>query len=425
MSSRIEPRTGVRAAKLFVSCWLLYSVHWAPYIIREHFPAIAVAEHGTLNVERFHGWTEDIFRGPNGGVFINNNPGASIAGATALVVARPVLYAIERWNLSHPAPVSPAVIREEKAVALSVEQRQDMLFLAVAFFTVALVMAPASASAAAFLAVRLAQAGVSAPRAAAAALLYAFGTPVFFRTAYLNHNLLVAQAGLIAFLLLYDAARRPVALRSCWFAGMLAGFAVLCDYSGLLLLAAAGLYSVARAEGRGRLRRLALYAAGAAPFLLGLLAYQWTAFGNPFLPSQQYMTAVPLTSQGYRGFGRPDPALLLANFFDPRFGLFVYCPLLGLAFAAPFLRRVPHRLPRRETIFVLAYFGAFVLFCAANRYSWLQPSTGFRYLVSAVPGLLLLSLQALQVFPAWLRFLVAVSTTLHAWAIAMTHQHHA
>jgi hypothetical protein len=65
------------AVRVFLTCWLLYTVFWTPWIVREHFPAIALAESGHLNVERYLGWTEGIFPGPRGGAYINNNPGGS------------------------------------------------------------------------------------------------------------------------------------------------------------------------------------------------------------------------------------------------------------------------------------------------------------------------------------------------------------
>jgi hypothetical protein len=38
-------------------------------------------------------WTEDIFSGPRGGAYINNNPGASLTGAVPLLLLRPILAA--------------------------------------------------------------------------------------------------------------------------------------------------------------------------------------------------------------------------------------------------------------------------------------------------------------------------------------------
>ncbi|HEY7335061.1 MAG TPA: hypothetical protein VH639_09270, partial [Bryobacteraceae bacterium] len=53
--------------RVFLTCWLVYTVFWTPWIVREHFPAVTLSERGTLNVEPYIAWTEDIFRGPQGG----------------------------------------------------------------------------------------------------------------------------------------------------------------------------------------------------------------------------------------------------------------------------------------------------------------------------------------------------------------------
>jgi hypothetical protein len=111
-----------------------------------------------------------------------------------------------------------------------------------------------------------------------------------------------------------------------------------------------------------------------------------------------------------------------ANFFDPRFGIFAYCPALMLAFAAPFTKRVRHPMRRREMGLLWAYFGLFVLFCAANQYSWLQPSTGFRYLVPIVPALTLLAMHASQSLPGPVRWGVAGLSCVQSLVVAAAHR---
>jgi hypothetical protein len=157
------------------------------------------------------------------------------------------------------------------------------------------------------------------------------------------------------------------------------------------------------------------------PGVAALQIYQAVAFGSPILPSQHYMAPTSPTSHGYRGFDWPSVALIWANFFDPRFGLFAFCPALILAFAAPFVKRVRYRVPARETWIILIYFGLFVLFCAANQYSWLQPLTGFRYLVPVVPGLAVLAIQTAQALPVQLRWLIAIASCVQSVCLAGAH----
>jgi hypothetical protein len=419
-----EPHLRPVTWRVFLTCWLVYTAFWTPYIVREHFPAMTLADRGTLNVEPYIGWTEDIFRAPNLGAYINNNPGASLAGAVPLVLLRPWLKAVDEWNQRRPRVIVTSRGEGETFVRMAAEGR-ELYFLLVAFITVALVMAPVTGATVAYLCSRLIAAGLPAASAAWAALLYGLGTPVLFRTCYLNHNLLVADAGLVALLLLWDPAEKPLAPARAAAAGLLAGFAFLCDYSGAVVIAVTFLYMWMRSAGQPaseRWRSRAAFAAGVIPAVAALAIYQAWAFGAPSRPSQYYMSPTAPTSRGYRGFDWPSPALLWANFFDWRFGLFTSCPLLMLAFAAPFMTRVRYRIPRREMWILLAYFALFVLFCSANQYSWLQTSTGFRYLVPVVPALALLAVQAGQALPRPVQWLLSGAALAQSVIIAAAHQ---
>ncbi|MGC4054016.1 MAG: hypothetical protein QM757_33435 [Paludibaculum sp.] len=350
----------------------------------------------------------------HGGAYINNNPGASIAGALPLLLGRPLLHQAIEWEQNLPAPrIRPA----ERAEAISARAGLLGYFLVTAFLTVAGLMAPVSSMAAAWFGRRLAESGLEPKYAAAAALALAFGTPVFFRTLYLNHNLLVGHLGLFVALLLWN---RTWTQGRLLLAGFLSGYAVLCDFTGLLLVAIVGLYLLVT-----RWRSAIRFTLGTLPGVLGLIAYQALSFGNPLLPSQHYMPPTAPTSQGYRGFSWPSPDLAWANFFHPSFGVFAYCPLLLLAFAAPFVSSGKWRVPPILARWIYAYFAAFVLFCAANQYSWLQWNTGMRYLVPVVPGLLLLSLQVLQTWPRWLAWTAIAASVFQSWSIAASYDLHA
>jgi hypothetical protein len=415
------PVLGSGALRVFLTCWLVYLFFWTPYLVREHFLTLALVEDGSFNVERYATWTGDIFRGPRGGAYINNNPGASLAAAAPLALFRPLLTRVDRWNRQHPGPALPddgelfwRALREGRAV----------YFMLVEFLTVALLMAPATAGTMAFLCARLVAGGIPAAKAQAASLLCGLATPVLYRTAYLNHNLLMANAGLTALLLLWKPQPRRFSLWQPAMAGLLAGFAVLCDFSGLVVVAVAGLYALAQAmdQPAGRWRTLTAYSAGVLPGIAALMLYQAYAFGSFYKPSQQFMTPTAPTVHGFRGIDWPSLQLMWANFVDPRFGLFAYCPVLLLAFAAPFLKRVRYRMPPREMWILLLYFVLFVLFCAANQYSWLQPLTGFRYLVPVVPALALLAFYVAQALPRVARWLLGAIACGQSFVLAAGHE---
>ncbi len=422
---RSKGRLSIRAWtwRVFVSCWFVYTVFWTPYLLREHFPAVALIENGSLNVKRYLGWTDDIFAGPRGGAYINNNPGASVTGAIPLIVLQPLLARVDRWNQTLPRPKPKP--NDGELFWRTLDEGRAFYFLLVEFITVAGVMAPITAGTVAFLCRRLIQAGVPAAYAALSALLYGIATPVLFRTSQLNHNLLVCDAGFAALLVLWDPKEHPLGAGRAALAGLLAGYALLCDYSGVVVALVTTLYvwlRTSREAGPKRLRTMAAFVAGVVLGIAVLAIYQAWAFGSLYKPSQNYMTPTPPTSQGYRGFDWPSFALFWANFCDPRFGLFTYCPALLLALWAPFVRGVPYSLPRRELRILLAYFSLFVLFCAANQYSWLQPLTGFRYLVPVVPALALMAMQTAQALPRGVRWLVAAAACIQSMVIAAGHQ---
>ncbi len=131
------------AWRVFFSCWLIYTFFWTPYIVREHFPALTLMEHGTLNVERYLGWSDDIFLGPNGGAFINNNPGASMTGAIPLLLLRPLLLRVDVWNESLPA--NRPIQNDGDLFWRALAEGRGLYFLLLAFIAVAAVMAPLTA----------------------------------------------------------------------------------------------------------------------------------------------------------------------------------------------------------------------------------------------------------------------------------------
>ena len=78
------------------------------------------------------------------------------------------------------------------------------------------------------------------------ALLYAFGTPIFFRTAFLNQNVIIAHLVLIAYVCMVGWRPRskgePIPDRNAVAVGALMGFAVLTDYSGVPFLLVFGVW---------------------------------------------------------------------------------------------------------------------------------------------------------------------------------------
>ena len=80
-------------ARLFLTCWILFSAHFATNVVREHYPAFSLAEHGHFRLDEYVDYDEeppsalhsDIFVHTDGHAYINNNVGASIVAAIPLM----------------------------------------------------------------------------------------------------------------------------------------------------------------------------------------------------------------------------------------------------------------------------------------------------------------------------------------------------
>jgi hypothetical protein len=282
-----------------------------------------------------------------------------------------------------------------------------------ALVTQVFAMAPLSAGAVVILFFLARSFAASDAGGLALALLYAFATPVFFRTGYLNQNLIVAHLLLAGFALLYLCNSR----RAAFGAGLAAGGCLLMDYSGVIPLALLALYALLQ-----RRQHFIPFAAACCLPVLLLWQYQWQSFGNPFLPGQHYMPPVEWIDRGYQGVAGPQAELAWMLAFDYRFGLFTTCPLLLLALAAPF--RAKFAIPRRELWLLLAIAGATLLFFSCVNYTRLQFNTGIRYMSPAIPmlflpaGLLLWEFWQAGRFRVPLAILLA-GVTFESWCLAM------
>jgi hypothetical protein len=262
------------------------------------------------------------------------------------------------------------------------------------------------------------------------AVLFAFGTPNFFRAGFLNQNAILAHLTLFAFVLLAGAAREerpePPSMRALVAAGACIGLGLLCDYSAAPLLIVFGAWALALGARGGGIRLAvrsgALFAAGAAVPILLLLMYQWSAFGSPWYPAQRYMPATGYSAQGWFGMGVPSWSLLLGNLFDPRFGLFVYSPMLVGALAAPFITRPAAGPTRLELTVIFAGAIGLWLFSSANQFAYLQWNTGVRYMVPAAPLLFIALVPVLLRVPVPLRWSIVLATLVVSWSVTMTRE---
>ncbi|MCI0437043.1 MAG: DUF2079 domain-containing protein [Gemmatimonadetes bacterium] len=421
------------AARLFVTVWLIYGAHFASDVARETYLAMSLGSRLSIRVDEYLGLHPDLFEVGGRGAYINNNPGASMLGAIPYAIARPFMEALFLWKPELRAPKPPTVYddpRPNRNPFLNAVRERGLdieLGLAAASIHAGL-MVPLGAASALIIFFFLRRTPGDERRALWLALLWAFGTPIFFRSAYLNQNVLIAYAVLLAYVIGAPLARADGpgegALRRVGWLGFLMGFAILCDYSGAALALAFGLWVSWlgwRAAGvTGGFRWAARFIAGAAPPILLLFLYQWRAFGNPFLPAQTYMPDTSLSVSGWHGFVWPTPELFMRNLFDPGFGLIAFSPMFAAAVAAPFLRKRAGAPAREQLALIFGASAALLIFISSVQFAFLQWNTGIRYIVPAVPLLFMALVPVLLALPRWAMLSLIVPTVAISWSVAMT-----
>jgi hypothetical protein len=422
------------AVRLFITCWLIYGMHFATNTVREVYPALALGDHLSFDVSEYNGLHPDIFEIPGRGTFINSNPGASLVGAIPYTIFRPVIDRIvERAQSARrvvtanvttgyesPYPMAQEFYRRAR------ERGYDLKFGLGAAVMQLFAMAPLSALSAVVMFYVLIGLKLPVRTALLLTVLYAFATPIFYRTAQLNQNLLVCHSAFFAFAVLWRPwdqvyqRHKP----NYFLAGLLCGSAVLFDYSGIVVPIVLGVYGLARrATLPPRIKSrwdVGQFVAGVAICAVVLMAYQWSSFGNPLYPAQRYMPPTEFSQLGYNGMDRPHLDLLWQTAFGLRFGLFTSAPLLLLALWLPgWVRRRDRIVDNLETICIVSFTLSFFLFSAANQFGRLQFNSGVRYIVPVVPFLFLLVAGILLRLPKMIAVMVGIGATYWSWCLAM------
>ncbi len=419
----------VRARRLFLTVWLVYAAFLTTNVVRETYLAVALGGDYTVRVDRYLGLHPDLFEIPGRGGYINSNPGASLLGAAPYLLARPVIAALFAWRPALGAPKPPTSYDDPRPNRTNFmnEMRARGLDVRLALAALAIgagLMASLGALLAVVLFRYLVAGGIGDRTATWLALLYAFGTPVFFRSAFLNQNVLLAHLVLLAWVTLTWPGQRPS--RRWFVAGVLLGLGLLMDYSAAPLCAVFGAWAMVdgwrRGGPRGMLHDAGLCLAGAVGPVVLLLGYQWLAFGVPWYPAQRYMPATEFSVRGWNGMTVPTVDLLWRNLFDLRYGLFAFCPMLIAALAAPLVRRRPAGPSGEEMVVAIVAVAALWLFSSANQFASLQWNTGVRYMVPAVPLLFLLLVPVLRTAPRAVVAVLVVPTVIVSLAVAMMRE---
>ena len=169
--------------------------------------------------------------------------------------------------------------------------------------------------------------------------------------------------------------------------GLAAGIAFSVDYVNAVLLPFLIVFLLAsKRSSKGLMLRTALaFVIGALPGLAAIAAYNYAIFGNPFTTTEQYFNG---QSSVFASFTNPIYSGLELDLVSFSRGLFAYSPILALGVMG-YLDAFRGKANRRETLLLLGMFLCILLPYAA----WYQPDGGVgfgpRFLVAAIPFLLL------------------------------------
>lgn len=307
------------------------------------------------------GSTFDVATASDGRHYPNKAPGLS-------------LLAVPLYALAHAA--APGVAGDLRACTW--------------LFRITLVTVPALLFLPVFLEVARRFAPADDGRGAKAALCaYGLGSMLFpYALLFMSHAPAAAAVGsafAMAVALVRDGTRRP-AYRALA-VGALSGLAVLCDYEAVLGAAIVAGYAIAGAP-RRRGTAVAILA-GAAPFAVVLLAFQWWCFGSPWKTGYSFSPHVA-HHEGWLGLVGPNRFAFWIALLAPDNGLVVLSPWVLLAIvgviaifrSASARARVGH-----EAGVALAIAAGYVLLVGSmepsiTRGGW---AVGPRYLAVAMP----------------------------------------
>ena len=308
--------------RIFLVCWIVFSIHFATNIVREHYPAFSLIGDGDLYLDEYEGFHADIFVHTNGHAVVGNQIAGSLPAVPPLLVFDPALDALQEWTLAQQetgdGPVTEyrtALPNRQDFFAKVQAQGLSLRFGASAFITSAFCMAPLTAWFVVLFFRTLRRRGIPEPRAIGFAFLFAFGTPIFYRAAHLVHNQFLMMVVFGAFLLLWRTEEGPVPRRRVLGAGFLAGTCLALDYAGVIpllwLYAYLGLPRWQELGGdlaafRQSFVESLWFVAASVPPVCFLWWTQYVMYGNPFLPGQMYQQENAYTGEGVRGMTLPN-----------------------------------------------------------------------------------------------------------------------
>lgn len=76
------------AMRLFLTCWIIFALHFSTNIVREIYLTLTIGDHASFRVDEYAGLHPDLFEKPGYGWHIGSNPGVSMVAAVPYAIAR-------------------------------------------------------------------------------------------------------------------------------------------------------------------------------------------------------------------------------------------------------------------------------------------------------------------------------------------------
>lgn len=248
-------------------------------------------------------------------------------------------------------------------------------------------------------------------------LCYGVFTPVAaYAGAYYSHQL--SATFLVAAFLLVKTDKAPSAGRLL-LAGFCMGFAVVCEYSVLLVAGVLFAYTVYRMVKMGVWPRILWVMASAAAVGACLAVYNTAVFGGPFNLGYEYSELWSVQHQtGFMSLTMPSLDAIWGITFSPYRGLFSLSPVL--LFCLPgFYYWWKSRQFRAEFWAAVASVAAMFFFNASSAMWWGGFAVGPRYFLPALPFVIMAAAFAVQRWHSRIWFKV-LFVGLSIWSVIAT-----
>jgi len=368
--------------RLFLAIWTIYALHVVPgggvnpnrYFDLTH----SLVDQHTITIDRYQENTIDkAFK--DGHYYSAGLPGPSIVGAPSYLIFKIAYRFVPGSWLNHFSQVQSF---KQGTRGGFYQADNTAFFLSTIWITLFSLSLLSAFAAVVFFRIFL-RLGLSQGNALIATVAYAFGTPVFFySTTYFSHVFSASLAIFALYLVLrLTASDGPLGFVVL---GFISGSAMLMEYQSLVLIAGLVLYALWIWPSK---HLLAFCVGCAIPFGL-LLGYNTLAFGGPFHATYEFLASSDrqhLTG-GILGFTIPRPTRLFGLSFSLERGLFLYSPILLLAFVG-YVRSFRDKRQPAYGLTGLSIFVFFSLWLWIGSFADWHGGSAFgpRYLTLAIP----------------------------------------